>query len=153
MVRGGCVDLLLFLLVAVFADVIAPNPPKDILFLADGRLAAALQPSGEFLLGTTTSGCDIFSQLVHGARSALMVGISAAVVVVSAGTLIGLFAGYFGGLLDAVPMRVADVVLGLPLLPSVIVLAAFLGPGPGTSCWRSRSCCGRIPRASFVLRS
>ena len=122
---------LLFLMIAVFADMIAPNPPKDILFLADGRLAAALKPSLEFPLGTTTSGCDIFSQLVHGARSALTVGTSAAVVVVSVGTLIGLFAGYFGGWIDAVLMRLADIALGLPLLPSVIVLAAFLGPNTG----------------------
>jgi peptide/nickel transport system permease protein len=125
---AGASIYLAFLAVALFADAIAPNPPKDILFLADGRLAAALRPSLEFPLGTTTSGSDIFSQLVHGARSALMVGISAAVVVVSVGTLIGLFAGYFGGWIDAVLMRVADIALGLPLLPSVIVLAAFLGP-------------------------
>jgi peptide/nickel transport system permease protein len=119
---------LAFLAVALAADIIAPNQPKDIIFLADGRLANALKPSLAFPLGTTTSGCDIFSQLVHGARSALMVGTSAAVVVVSIGTLIGLFAGYFGGWTDAVLMRLADIVLGLPLLPSVIVLAAFLGP-------------------------
>jgi peptide/nickel transport system permease protein len=125
---AGASIYLLFVLIAMFADVIAQNPPKDILFLADGRLAAALKPSVDFPLGTTTSGNDIFLQLVHGARSALIVGTSAAVVVVSVGTLIGLFAGYFGGWTDAVLMRVADVALGLPLLPSVIVLAAFLGP-------------------------
>lgn len=125
---AGASIYLLFLMVALFADVIASNPPKDILFLADGRLAAALKPGWEFPLGTTTLGCDIFSQLVHGARSALVVGTSAAVVVVSVGTLVGLFAGYFGGWIDALLMRLADIALGLPLLPSVIVLAAFLGP-------------------------
>jgi peptide/nickel transport system permease protein len=124
----GVTIYLVFALVAVFASSIAPNEPKDILFLADGRLAAALPPSLAFPLGTTTSGCDIFSQLVHGARGALIVGISAATVVVSVGTLVGLFAGYFGGLVDAVLMRLADVALGLPLLPFVIVLVAFVGP-------------------------
>jgi len=119
---------LLFAVVALFADAIAPNSPKDILFLPDGRLANALAPSAEFLLGTTTSGNDIFSQLVHGAQSALIVGTSAAFVVVTVGTLVGLLAGYFGGLIDAVLMRIADVALGMPLLPFVIVLAAFLGP-------------------------
>jgi peptide/nickel transport system permease protein len=118
----------LFALVAAFADRIAPTAPKDILFLPDGRLAAALPPGGDYLLGTTTSGCDIFSQLIHGAQSALIVGTSAAVVVVMVGTLVGLLAGYFGGLIDAVLMRIADIALGLPLLPFVIVLAAFLGP-------------------------
>ena len=90
--------------------------------------AFALPPSLAFPLGTTTSGSDIFSQLVHGAQSALIVGISAAFVVVTVGTLVGLLAGYFGGLIDAVLMRIADIALGMPLLPFVIVLAAFLGP-------------------------
>jgi peptide/nickel transport system permease protein len=125
---AGIAIYLLFALTAVFADTIAPNSPKDILFLPDGRLAAALPPSFAFPLGTTTSGSDIFSQLVHGAQSALIVGLSAAFVVVTVGTLVGLLAGYFGGLIDAVLMRIADVALGMPLLPFVIVLAAFLGP-------------------------
>ncbi len=78
----GVAIYVMFALMAVFADTIAPNAPKDILFLPDGKLASALPPSSEFLLGTTTSGNDIFSQLVHGAQSALIVGISAAFVVV-----------------------------------------------------------------------
>jgi peptide/nickel transport system permease protein len=125
---AGISIYLLFLLTALFADAIAPNAPKDILFLPDGRLAAALPPSITFPLGTTTSGSDIFAQLVHGAQSALIVGSSAALVVVTVGTLVGLLAGYFGGLVDAVLMRIADIALGMPLLPFVIVLAAFLGP-------------------------
>jgi peptide/nickel transport system permease protein len=125
---AGVTIYALFALIAVCADAIAPNAPKEILFQADGTLASALPPGLAFPLGTTTSGCDIFSQLVHAARGALLVGISAAAVVVSIGTLIGLFAGYFGGVTDAVLMRLADIALGLPLLPFVIVLAAFLGP-------------------------
>lgn len=117
-----------FALVALFANTIAPTEPKDILFLSDGRLAAALAPNRAFLLGTTTSGCDIFSQLIHGSRSALIVGTGAAAVVVTVGTLVGLLSGYFGGLVDVVLMRIADIALGLPLLPFVIVLAAFMGP-------------------------
>jgi peptide/nickel transport system permease protein len=124
----GMAIYLVFALTALFADAIAPNAPKDILFLPDGRLAAALPPSAAFPLGTTTSGNDIFSQLVHGSQSALIVGVSAAFVVVTVGTLVGLMAGYFGGLIDAILMRIADIALGLPLLPFVIVLAAFLGP-------------------------
>ncbi|HVY17609.1 MAG TPA: ABC transporter permease [Rhodopila sp.] len=125
---AGISIYLAFLLIAVFADQIAPNAPKDILFLDNGSLANALPPSAQFPLGTTTSGCDIFSQLVHGSQSALIVGISAAFVVVSVGTLVGLLAGYFGGFVDAALMRIADIALGIPLLPFVIVLAAFLGP-------------------------
>jgi peptide/nickel transport system permease protein len=125
---AGIAIYLAFMLIALFADQIAPNAPKDILFLDNGNLANALPPSAKFPLGTTTSGCDIFSQLVHGSQSALIVGISAAFVVVSVGTLVGLLSGYFGGWVDAVLMRIADIALGIPLLPFVIVLAAFLGP-------------------------
>ncbi len=125
---AGISIYLAFILIALFADWIAPSAPKDILFLDNGSLANALSPSVQFPLGTTTSGCDIFSQLVHGSRSALIVGSSAAFVVVSVGTLVGLLAGYFGGIVDAAFMRLADIALGIPLLPFVIVLAAFLGP-------------------------
>lgn len=128
---AGIVIYVVFLLAAIFADSLAPNAPKDILFLSNGQLAAALPPSLQYPLGTTTEGCDIFSQLVHGAQSALIVGTSAAIAVVAVGTLVGLFSGYFGGIVDAVLMRLADVALGLPLLPFVIVLAAFLGPSTG----------------------
>jgi peptide/nickel transport system permease protein len=118
----------LFMLIALFADAIATHEPLDILFQKNGKLASALPPGSEHLLGTTTSGRDIFSQLVLGTRAALVVGVSAAAIVVVIGTLIGLLSGYFRGLVDAVLMRVADVALGLPLLPFVIVLTAFLGP-------------------------
>jgi peptide/nickel transport system permease protein len=123
----GLAIYVLFAVVAVFADAIA-QAPFDILFLPDGKLAAALPPSAGHLLGTTTAGRDIFTQLVHGTRSALTVGVSAAFVVVVLGTVVGLLSGYFGGLVDAILMRIADIALGLPLLPFVIVLTAFLGP-------------------------
>lgn len=128
---AGAAIYIVFLFVAIFADTLAPNAPKEILFLPNGRLAAALPPSLQYPLGTTTEGCNIFSQLVHGAQSALIVGSSAAIVVVALGTLIGLVAGFYGGVLDALLMRLADVALGLPLLPFVVVLTAFLGPSTG----------------------
>lgn len=126
---AGSLIYLMFATIAAFADHIATDPPLDILFLPNGKLAEALPPgTGHHLLGTTTSGCDIFSQLVYGTQSALTVGLSAAAIVVFIGTLIGLLSGYFGGIVDTALMRLADVALGLPLLPFVIVLSAFLGP-------------------------
>jgi peptide/nickel transport system permease protein len=73
-------------------------------------------------------GRDIFSQLILGVRPSLFVGIAAAVAVSSIGTAVGLLAGYFGGVVDQVLMRLSDVVLGLPFLPFTIVLASLLGP-------------------------
>ncbi|MBI3706549.1 MAG: ABC transporter permease [Proteobacteria bacterium] len=117
-----------FAVIALLADVIATHDPLEIQFLASGKLAANQRPGAAFLLGTTSLGRDIFSQLVYGTRSALFVGLSAATVVASLGTLVGLVAGYFGGRIDAALMRIADIALSLPFLPFVIVLSAFLGP-------------------------
>jgi peptide/nickel transport system permease protein len=117
-----------FILIALFADQIATHDPLEILFTEHGNLAASLPPSAANVLGTTNLGRDIFSQLIMGTRIALIVGVAAAVVVVAIGTLVGLVSGYFGGLVDTLLMRLADIALGIPFLPFVIVLAAFLGP-------------------------
>jgi len=124
----GLAIYLVFVLVAVFADRIATHDPLEILFDPDGRLAASLAPSAEHVLGTTNLGRDIFSQLVLSSRSALAVGLTAAAVVVALGTLAGLVSGFFGGRIDMALMRLADVALGIPFLPFVIVLSAVLGP-------------------------
>ena len=124
----GLLIYLALVAVALFADRIATHDPTEILFTADGNLAASLPPSGAFLLGTTSLGRDIFSQLVLGSRPSLVVGVTAAAAVACLGTLIGIMAGYLGGAADRLLMRLADVLLGLPFLPSVIVVVAILGP-------------------------
>jgi peptide/nickel transport system permease protein len=114
--------------VAILADRIAPYDPTEILFAPDGQLAASLPPGAEHLLGTTNLGRDVFSQLVLGTRPSLFVGLTAAAAVATIGTLVGLVAGYLGGAVDRALMRLADLVLGLPFLPFVIVLVSLLGP-------------------------
>ena len=125
----GLVIYAVFIFVAVFADQLATHDPTEILYTADYNLAADLRPGEDgYILGTTALGRDIFSQLVYGSRSALLIGITAAFVVALIGTLVGLIAGYFGGWADMVLMRAADIAFGIPFLPFVIVLAAFLEP-------------------------
>ena len=123
----GITIYVLFALVALFADQLAPLDPMEILFTKAGKLAANVGPGAEFPLGTTNLGRDIYAQLVLGTRSALAVGLSAAVIVATVGTVVGLVSGYFGGTTDAVLMRIADMALSLPFLPFVIVLTGFLG--------------------------
>jgi peptide/nickel transport system permease protein len=125
----GTLIYLALLLTAVFADQIATHDPREILFGANSRIARNLPPSAAHWLGTTHGGRDVFSQLVHGTRSAVAVGLTAAFFVVLIGTLLGLVSGYFGGWVDSLVMRLADIVLGLPFLPFVIVLAALTKPG------------------------
>ena len=117
-----------FVVVALLADRLAPFSPSDILFTADGELAASLPPSVEHLLGTTQLGRDVFSQLVLSARPSLIVGVTAAIAVASIGTAVGLISGYLGGIVDRLLMRLADIVLGVPFLPSVIVMVSLMGP-------------------------
>lgn len=118
-----------FLVVAVAAPWIATHDPNEILFTSDYRLAADLRPGEDgFLMGTTALGRDLFSQLVWGARSALLIGLTAAFMVALIGSIVGVVAGYFGGWIDTILMRAADIAFGIPFLPFVIVLAAFLEP-------------------------
>lgn len=123
----GLIIFAFFFVVAVFAPIIAPYDPLEVIE-KDGIWLSNQKPSAEFLLGTTNVGRDIFSQLVHGSRSALLVGFSAAAIVAVVGTIVGLLAGYYGGWVDSVLMRVADVAFGIPFIPFIIVLSAFLDP-------------------------
>ncbi|MBM3525857.1 MAG: ABC transporter permease, partial [Alphaproteobacteria bacterium] len=125
---AGLIIYAIFITVALLADQIATHDPLEILYRANGRVATNMKPDATFLLGTTNLGRDVFSQTVYGARSALIVGLSAAVIVVVVGTIVGLLAGYFGRWIDTALMRIADVALAIPFLPFVIVLTAFLRP-------------------------
>ncbi|MEM7521403.1 MAG: ABC transporter permease [Pseudomonadota bacterium] len=125
----GLAIYVLFVLIAVFAPNIATHDPNEILFTSEFALAADLPPGTDgYILGTTTLGRDIFSQIVWGARSALLIGLTAAFMVALIGSIVGVVAGYFGGWVDVLLMRLADVAFGIPFLPFVIVLAAFLEP-------------------------
>lgn len=124
----GLLIMVFFVLVAIFAPMIAPYDPLTNLETEDGFWLSNKKPSDDFRLGTTNLGRDIFSQLVYGSRPALAVGFSAAVAVSLIGTVVGLLAGYFGGWVDAFLMRLADIAFGIPFLPFIIILAAFRDP-------------------------
>ncbi len=125
---AGILIYVVFILVAIFADQLATHDPMEILFTDTYKLARSLPPGPDHLLGTTNVGRDIYSQLIYGTRGALLIGFAAAAAVVAVGTLVGLVSGYLGGWVDNVLMRLADIALGIPFLPFVVVLAAFLRP-------------------------
>jgi peptide/nickel transport system permease protein len=125
---AGLIIYVVFLALALAAPLVAPYPPQELTYLANGDVDANAPMSRIHFLGTTNLGRDIFSQLLYGARAALMVGVTAALGVVILGTLVGLVSGYYGGWVDAAIMRLADVAFGIPFLPMAIVLVAFLGP-------------------------
>jgi len=125
--KAGAVVLILFAILAIFAPFIAPYDPEEILEDKAGTWLTYKTPSPRFWLGTTDMGRDILSQVIYGTRTAFMVGVLAAVMVVVIGTVIGLVAAYFGGWVDQVVMRLVDVVYGIPFLPFAMVLVTVLG--------------------------
>jgi peptide/nickel transport system permease protein len=127
----GAAIYAVIVLVAISAPQIAPYDPHQLL-TANHRLAKSLPVSPAHWLGTTADARDIFSQLIYGTRAALEVGLTAAFAVVAIGTLLGLLAGYLGGWPDKIIIRLSDIVLGLPFLPSLLVATALTAPGTFT---------------------
>lgn len=114
--------LVVFVLIAIFAPFIAPYDPYE-------RVGAPmLAPCAEHLLGTNDIGQDILSELIYGTRISLIMGVAAAFIAVFIGSVIGIVAGYFGGRVDTVLMRIVDIVMTIPSTPLMILLAAFVGP-------------------------
>src|SRR6202171_532203 len=116
-------------LVAIFANVLAPYNP-EIGVLGDRFRPPAWQYGGSeaHLLGTDHVGRDVFSRLIFGARVSIVVGFTAVLVAGVLGTTLGILAGYLGGWVDQVIMRVTDAWLALPALTFAIFLAAIVGP-------------------------
>ncbi|QIB76210.1 ABC transporter permease [Halogeometricum borinquense] len=134
-VKLSMLMVVFFVLVAILAPYIAPNPPlerqyqtADEILIAKWAEPSILGGNSEYILGTTAQGFDIFSQLIFGTRAALLVGLIAAVFTAGIGTMVGLVAGYYGGAVDDALMRLVDFLYGMPLLPTVIILVALLGP-------------------------
>ena len=124
---AGAIIYLFFFIIAIIAPYIAPFDPYE-MQREGANFMFNKMPNDTYILGTTNMGRDIFSQLVYGARPALMVGFSAAFFVMIVGTLVGLVSGYYGGKIDSLLMRLTDVAFGIPFTPFVIVLVGFLGP-------------------------
>ncbi len=114
---------------AIFAPLISPHDP--ILQDVEKRLYPPLGQAGadpNYLLGTDHLGRDIVSRLIYGARISIVVSVSAVVFSAFLGTIIGLFSGFYGGKIDSVFMRLADVQLAFPFILLAIAIIAVLGP-------------------------
>jgi peptide/nickel transport system permease protein len=121
----GAAGILLLFIVWVLAIIGPYAVPYD----SNEQTGFPLQaPDLAHLLGTNDMGQDILAELVEGARVSLFIGIAAALMATVIGAVIGLLAGYWGGWLDALFMRIVDVSLTLPFLPLMIVIGVYLGP-------------------------
>ncbi|KRD65578.1 ABC transporter permease [Ensifer sp. Root278] len=128
----GVVILLAFVLIAVFAPVLAP-PQSFQLSPYDtpraGFLATPQPPSPEAVFGTTQGQYDIFYGVVWGTRTAFKIGLGVVAISVLIGMVVGAVAAYYGGVVEEVLMRIVDVFMAVPFLIAAMVLTALLGKG------------------------
>ena len=121
----GLAIIVLLILLAIFADQLAPYSPV----IGDLRNARLLPASAEHWLGTDDLGRDILSRIIYGSRLTLYVVILVAIIAAPIGLLIGTVAGYAGGWTDAILMRITDIFLAFPKLILALAFVAALGPG------------------------
>lgn len=121
----GLAILVLLVLAAIFADVIADYDTKVVAQNISERLKG---PSAAHWFGTDEFGRDIFARIVHGSRVSLVVGLVSVSVSMIIGGALGAFAGFYGGRVDNVIMRIMDVFLAIPSILLAITIVAALGP-------------------------
>ena len=129
----GLIITAILILAAVLAPLIAPQNPYDLaqLDIMDGRLA----PGGEsmtgstYLLGTDDQGRDLFSAILYGLRTSILVGLVSAAVALVIGASVGLLSAYSGGRTDAILMRIVDIQLSFPSILIALIFLAILGQG------------------------
>lgn len=121
---AGLIIIVAFVLVAVFAPLIAPMDP--VAQNIDIRKSAPLTGNG--LLGTDDLGRDLLSRIMYGARLSMTIGIVSVGIAAAGGIAIGTVSGYYGGLLDKIVMRFIDIMLSFPYVLLTIVIVAVLGP-------------------------
>lgn len=122
----GLVIVSVVLLLALLAPVVSPYPVHAASFTNFSE--ASLPPSSKYWFGTDTIGRDIVTRVIYGFRVSLLLGVVVLVLAVPVGVLLGLVAGYFGGRVESVIMRITDVFLSLPPLVLALAVLGFLQP-------------------------
>jgi peptide/nickel transport system permease protein len=122
----GLVVVILIFLLALLASVLSPYPAHAGSFTNFGE--ASLPPSSKYWFGTDTIGRDIVTRVIYGFRVSLLLGVVVLVLAVPVGVLFGLVAGYFGGRIESIIMRITDIFLSLPPLVLALAVLGFLQP-------------------------
>ena len=120
----GLIVLTILIIVAIFAEVLAPYDP----YVGDFT-KVRIQPNSEYLLGTDQLGRDLLSRVIFGTRTALLVGFVTTGFAAAVGIFLGLMAGYFGCIINMIIMRLMDALMGFPMILLALMLAAVLGGG------------------------
>ncbi len=142
----GAVFIALMALVAALAPVLATHDP-----LANDYGAMLAPPGAQHWLGTDAHGRDVFSRILYGSRTALLVGLGASSLGATLGAVIGVASAYFGGRLDLILQRIMDVFLSLPLIILALAVVVILGTGAQNVILAIMV--PMIPRCALVVRS
>ena len=121
---AGLVIMGVFLFTALLAPILAPHDP-----IVQELVKRRRPPSREYLLGTDDLGRDILSRIIYGTQKSLQVGAVSVSMAILVGALIGAFSGFIGGWVDAIVMRLMDIMLAFPALLLAIAIVTILGPG------------------------
>ncbi len=124
----GLVIVITVIILAILAPVLATWPPNKIDFITGSRQP----PSALHPLGTDVSGRDVWSRLLYGARTSVIVGFGAVALYLVIGTLLGLLAGFYGRYVDQGIMRFTDTIMAIPALLLIIVFVSMVGPSIGS---------------------
>ncbi|WP_333781237.1 oligopeptide ABC transporter permease [Oceanirhabdus sp. W0125-5] len=119
----GAVVLTILVLFALFAPLLTNYKIDDL-----DLYSISVEPSSEHILGTDEIGRDVFTRLIYGGRVSLVVGIVATLLQVFIGTVLGALAGYYGGIVDSIIMRVVDIIMCFPFFMIAVTIAAVIGP-------------------------
>jgi peptide/nickel transport system permease protein len=120
----GVIVILILIICAAFPEWIAPYDP-----IKQNLKSVLLQPNSEHLLGTDALGRDLLSRIIFGARTAVMVGVVALGIAAVSGMILGLTAGYFGGITYVIIMRFIDALMAFPVILLALAIAVLLGGG------------------------
>jgi peptide/nickel transport system permease protein len=127
----GALIVLAFVLVAIFAPLLAPYEPAKSQWIDQVTPSDVPGPSPGHPLGLDPFGSDLLTQLIYGARQSLIIGVVSTAIGLLGGALLGGLAGAFGGKVDTFVMRLVDIMLSIPSLLLAVSVAAVMGPRPG----------------------
>jgi peptide/nickel transport system permease protein len=122
----GLVIVVLLIVVALFADVLAPQSP-----IASDQANTFSRPTWDHPLGTDQLGRDMLSRIIHGTRLSLLVGVSSVLLALFVGVPFGMIAGFYGGRIDSLIMRIMDLILAFPIYLLAIILMVIFTPTAG----------------------
>lgn len=145
----GLILIGILILAAIFADIIAPHDPYEMDIWNSYRAPGGL--SGENILGTDDMGRDVLSRILIGSRISLLVAATATGVSLVFGITLGAIAGYVGGVVDTIIMRIMDLILAFPSILLAIAIVATMGPGVANAMFAIAIV--RIPAMTRVTRS